>query len=361
MDLDVNKKYNKLVIYYFSGTGNAKFAAHKIEGNALSNGVETSVINVASDKNEVIPKNEDTLIGFCYPTHGFNAPPIVLKYFMKFPKGKANVFFLNTRAGMKMYKLHLPGLGGIALWLPAIIMFLKGYKPVGFRPLDLPSNWISLHPGLRNKVIESIRKNCTNTLNKFTNKILSGKLVLNGLIWLPIDLLLIPLSIGYYIFGRFALAKTFFPNFNCNNCGLCIKECPVNAIVEKNNMPYWTFDCESCMKCMNRCPHRAIETAHGFTFVLWWLVFSFIPVTILKLLLKFEFVTEDFYQNYYNLLFNVIMISVGFILLFLGYWIMHQMLRVKLLNKIITYTSLTHYKFWRRYLVKKSKYPKTKS
>lgn len=44
-----------------------------------------------------------------------------------------------------------PGLSGLALILPALMLRLKGYRIKGLRPLDLPSNWISLHPGLRGK------------------------------------------------------------------------------------------------------------------------------------------------------------------------------------------------------------------
>ena len=35
--------------------------------------------------------------------------------------------------------------------LPALILLTKGYRTVGWRPLDMPSNWISLNarPGYK--------------------------------------------------------------------------------------------------------------------------------------------------------------------------------------------------------------------
>lgn len=349
----INPAYNQLIIYYFSGTGNAEYAAHTIVKIASKNGVDSTVVNISTSKNHVFPAfTKNQLVGFCYPTHGFNAPPNMLKYIAWFPKGKADIFVLNTRAGLKLSKIHVPGIGGAALWIPALILWLKGYKPIGFRPLDLPSNWISLHPGVRKKVKESIISNCTKTLHRFSNRILKRKPVLNGLLWLPLDLALFPITLAYYLFGRFALSKTFFANYNCNNCKLCIKQCPVEAIKEISGRPYWSYNCESCMRCMNNCPQRAIETAHGFSFILWWLVFSLIPLIGLGLLKKYEILNSTFLLNNSSLIGNIIMIIIGLPLVFLAYRILHYLLGFKFFNKLITWTSLTHWKFWRRYQFK---------
>jgi Pyruvate/2-oxoacid:ferredoxin oxidoreductase delta subunit len=344
--------YTGVSIYYFSGTGNAKFAARQIQKNCEEEGLHTKVFNIAEQSHELESVEKDALLGFCFPTHGFNAPPIVINFLLNFPRGKANVFLLNTRAGLKMSKLHIPGIGGLALWLPALILLFKGYNPIGFRPLDMPSNWIPLHPGLKKHVIFSIHKRCSVTLKRFTDRLLSGKWVLNGFLWLPIDILLAPISIGYYWFGRFALAKSFFANSACNNCNICIEECPVNAIIEKDGRPFWTLNCESCMHCMNVCPHRAIETPHAYLLPLWWLAFSAAPIWIMKLLVKYEVIPITFYSQYIDLIFYLIMIPVGFALFIYGYRFLHWLLGFEFINKIITYTSLTHYSWWRRYRFK---------
>ncbi|MCD4774140.1 MAG: EFR1 family ferrodoxin [Bacteroidales bacterium] len=344
-------KFNKLIIFYFSGTGNAKKSSERIIENAEEKGIETELVNISNktriDKNTLFSK--DTLLGFCYPTHGFNAPPLILKFLSSFPKGKSDIFVLNTRAGMKLYKLFLPGIGGLALWLPALMLFFKGYKPIGFRPVDMPSNWISLHPGLRKKVVDSIHKRWKRILGKFSNKILSGKKVFNGFFWLPIDIVLIPITILYYCIGRFFLAKTFYANYNCNMCGKCIRECSVGAIKKVSGRPYWKFSCESCMKCMNNCPQRAIETAHAFTFLLWWFIFSVLPFFITINLKNVKFFEPLFEIIHFRGVFDISSVLFGFISVFLAYHLLHYLLRFKFFNYIITKTSLTHYKFWRRY------------
>ncbi|MFC2111305.1 EFR1 family ferrodoxin [Bacteroidota bacterium] len=348
------KSYSKLIIYYFSGTGNAKRAAEWIINVAKSKGLETVLYNI--DKKPKVNSNEldeNTLVGFCSPTHGFNLPPIMLSFIAKFPKGtKANAFILNTRAGMKMYKLFTPGLSGAAQILPAFMLRLKGINTVGFQPMDLPSNWISIHPGMRDKVVLSIFHRCKRITEKFAGKILDGKKVHKGLISLPIDIAILPITLAYYLVGRFFIAKTFISTDECNECKLCYKSCPVNAIKWISGRPFWTFNCESCMRCMNTCPKRAIETALTFTLLIWWLMFSVLPMLLVGYLVKQNFASSDWIKS--ELFNNALQITSGFLVMFIAYKALHYLMRFKFFNNLIAYTSLTKYKFWRRYKAPKN-------
>lgn len=347
--------YNNLLLYYFTGTGNALSAANWIVEVATKNSIQVEIKKITPFLNSVKEEiAENTLIGFCYPTHGFNAPPIVIDFLLRFPGLKNRVFLLNTRAGMKVSKLFTPGLSGLAQLIPALILRLKGCTIVGFQPMDLPSNWISVHPGLKDKVVDSIFERCERITKKFAEKIISGKNVYKGLISLPIDLIISPISIAYYFFGRFALAKTFIADSKCNNCKLCEKECPVKAILMKRSRPFWTRKCESCMHCMNVCPQRAIQTPHLFVVVLWWLIFSVIPMFIIKELVK----TNSVFSDYFNLIFNVFILISGLPIVFFSYRILHFLMQFRFFSWLITFTSLTKFKFWRRYFAPK-KYLKT--
>lgn len=346
--------FEKLIIFYFSGTGNAKQVATWITDSAKAKGIETQLVNIDEEESQYNYKiTENTLIGFCYPTHGFNAPPLVLKYLWKFSGSnyKNRFFVLNTRAGMKISRLFTPGISGIALLVPTIILFIKGFNLIGYRSIDLPSNWISIHPGLKEKVVYSIFNRCKRITSNFSEKILSRKKVLRGFWELPIDLAISPISFGYYFYGRFVLSKTFIATNACNQCGLCVENCPVQAINMNHNTPYWTYKCESCMRCMNRCPKRAIETPHGFVTLIWWITFSILPFLILKFISTYtettKFTKDIFYYTVY--------IFLSFVVIFGSYYIMNLLMKFGLINKLIRYTSLTSYKFWRRY--RAPKYP----
>ena len=342
--------YNNLIIYYFTGTGNALAASNWILQIAETKNIQVEIRKIThsflAGKEDI---SKETLIGFCYPTHGFNAPPTVINFILKFPKAQSNIFLLNTRAGMKVSKLFTPGLSGLAQLLPALILRIKGYEIVGLQPMDLPSNWISIHPGIRQKVVDSIFQRCERITKMFAEKILSGKNVYKGLISLPIDLLISPIGFAYYFFGRFALAKTFIAGYTCNGCALCEKECPVKAIRMKKSRPFWTRKCESCMHCMNSCPKRAIQTPHLFVVILWWLVFSVIPLIMMKELVK----TSPVFSEYFNLIFNAFILITGLPIIFFSYRILHFLMKFRFFSWLITFTSLTRFKFWRRYFAPK--------
>jgi len=344
-------KYDQLIIYYFSGTGNARSAAIWIEKIAKQEGLKTHIINIDRFKTVDIPElTGKTLIGFCSPTHGFNMPPIVLKFLSKFPKAKnVDIFILNTRAGIKLYKLYLPGLSGVAQLLPAVILRLKGFRIVGMQPLDLPSNWLFLHPGLKEKVVNSIYERCLGIVNNFATNILQGKRKYKALLSLPFDLVLIPISFGYYFFGRFFLAKTLVATDACNNCNLCVSKCPVEAIKTVDDRLFWTYKCESCMRCINTCPQRAIETAHGFSGLIVVIVYVLIIPFLIFILKKFDILDVEKQSKLFEHGWHLITTAIFILLVFLSYRVLHFLMKYKIVNRIITYSSLSKYKFWRRY------------
>jgi len=345
-------------IFYFSGTGNAENVACWVAQVAETKSVNTEIVNIGklnNRKNQTIKSN--TTIGFISPTHGFNYPPIMMHFVMRMPKANGNkVFLINTRAGMKAGKYFIPGLSGIALLFSAIVLLLKGYKIIGMLSIDLPSNWISIHPGIKESVVESIYIRRKKNTQKFAEKILSGKRVYRSLFDIVQDLLISPIAILYYLFGRFGLAKTFIASSDCTKCGLCIKQCPVNAIRWVDKRPFWSYKCESCMKCMNSCPARAIETAHGYFIGI--LVFAK-SVVIYQLYSRLEisqYLHNILPEGMVLLVLLVINFVMYFIILVVSYYLLHYLMRVKFIERIIVYTSFTSYKFWRRYKIRKQTY-----
>ena len=117
------------------------------------------------------------LIGFCYPTHGFGIPWIMLKFIFKFPvREKCDVFLLNTRAGAKIFKWFAPGVSGIAQILPALVLLAKGFRIRSLFPLDMPSNWISVHPGFKPATVAAIVGRCRAMTDDFCEKVLNARM-----------------------------------------------------------------------------------------------------------------------------------------------------------------------------------------
>ena len=103
--------YQKLEIYHFSGTGNCMSAAEWIGENATAKQIEVNILPI-DGKQEPLPASGDkTLTGFCFPAHGFSLPWYMFRFIFLFPraqKDRREIFLLNTRAGMKLYKLLFP-------------------------------------------------------------------------------------------------------------------------------------------------------------------------------------------------------------------------------------------------------------
>ena len=337
--------YQKLIIYYFSGTGNSRNVALWLSNVARENSIESRLINIGQiDRLTIEQPDPDALVAFVSPIHGFNYPPVMMHFIMRFPKGKNKVLLMNTRAGMLIGKWNVPGLTGIAFYLSAFILKLKGYSIKAMFPVDLPSNWISVHPGLNERTVKYLHERNQEKVYRFARKILAGGSDLRSVYEIIQDTLIAPISLGYYFIGRFFFSKTYYASADCDNCDLCIKSCPVKAIKKVDNRPFWTFNCESCMRCMSNCPKKAIETAHG----------SVLVITLLSSLVF----TGLFYQYFKLLFFDIEHTFFGFVLesaLFLGilaiwYRILHYAMRFKIVERIVVYTSLTKYKFWgRRY------------
>lgn len=338
---------NKMLIYYFSGTGNAKMVSQWIAEYLIQEDTWCELINISEINRKDIPiPDKNTAIAFISPVHGFNYPPIMMHFIMRFPRSTNKVHLLNTRAGMRIGRFITPGLSGISLLLSALFLIIKGYSIRSLFPVDMPSNWISVHPGLTNKATHFIVEKNKDRIVNYCKNILRNKAQYRGLKELIQDLAIGPVSLLYYFVGRFFFAKSFIASSNCNNCNKCIKQCPVKAIRTIDNRPFWTFSCESCMQCMSSCPKKAIEAGHGSI-----IGFSLLFTGFTGIIYALTSTPTFFVKNHWIL--NII--EPGLMLLMLAFWyrIIHLAMRYRIIQKIVTYTSLTKFSFWgRRYNAK---------
>ena len=335
-------------IFYFSGTGNSRNVAIWLQRQLTKKGASVSLHAIAdwlktTDK----VKTEGSTIILCYPTHGFNAPPTIYHFLKRIRKGNVPIYLINTRGGLMVGKWNTPGLSGIALLWPAFLLKLKGYRILGMRSVDLPSNWMLLHPAIRSKTTNILHERWKPKVESIAQKIALHKRTYGGYFSFPLDILVSPISILYYAFGRFVLAKTFFASANCDGCELCVKQCPVGAIRMKGGRPYWTIRCESCMHCMSSCPIHAIETPHLWVVTIWSGFYILLPLLISHSPLIANIWTVKGWQGEpLRLLLSCI---VGYPFLWLSYLLLHWMLGFSPIRRFFTLTSLTHLRFWRRY------------
>ncbi|MBN1180729.1 MAG: EFR1 family ferrodoxin [Bacteroidales bacterium] len=324
--------YQNLYIYYFSGTGNALSAARLIKENGDNEKLDTSIISIEKleDFKQAQPDGK-SLIAFTYPTHGFAPPWLMMKFLWRFPKiNNADVLFVNTKAGAKMWKFYIPGMTGLAQWLAVFIFLFKGYRVVGSLPLDMPHSWTSFFPPNTDKAAAQMTARCHRIVHKMCSKVFSGKKYFRYTVWTQLwfDIAVSWIVPLYVFIGRFFLAKTLFSSYKCNNCRICEEYCPVNAIEIRNGMPYWKITCESCMRCMNICPKRSIQS---------WITRICI-ISYVLILFGLAFTNLNMYW----------LLLIVCILFFPFYWFFIKFVHIKLINILFTYTSLTRY--WKRHV-----------
>lgn len=342
-------KYKKIVIYYFSGTGNAKNTASWIGNEVKKQGVDVKIINISQISHHRVKELEGyTLVGFISPTHGFHFPEIMRHFIYRFPKiPNCDAFIVNTRGGTRLFNVCLPGLSGITHYWASAVLIKKGFTITGLYPVDLPSNWISIHPSMRKKGVNLLYQHTEPKVRQFAIDILNGKKRFRALYDIIQDVLVSPVVLGYMFCGKYFFAKSFIASLDCNDCGLCIKSCPVKAIKRVDGRMFWTHKCENCMKCMNLCPNKAIETAHGF------ITFFCLTTTagmgyVTRQILSFSELTNLNWLQSGSIkltLFSAVVLPT----LFLSYRVVHKLLKYRFFERLIVYTSLTKFSFWGRY------------
>ena len=340
-------RYEKLTIYFMSGTGNSFRSAFWMAKEAKKSGADVRLIPLeAGNPREEIEPSPRQLVGLVMPTHGFTAPWHVMRFALRMPPaGSARAFVVPTRAGCKFGPVFTPGIAGTAAFIIAIILAFKGYNIRGVMSLDMPSNWMSLHAGFKPESVEAINERAQPLAEQFMQSILSGRLnwfTLNNLYELLLGILLFPISFLYLIIGRFILAKIFFANARCNGCGQCADHCPVGAISLRgggNPRPFWRYNCESCMRCMAFCPEEAIECSQPWAVLL--SILSFVPFSFYLIRWLEGFVPFPVAFNNYLVRFTIDLLYI-YATVFLSYRLLYLLSRLPLFRTILTYSTFTH-------------------
>lgn len=328
-----------------SGTGNS-YRCAVWAAEAMPKGITTSV--TPFEKADIKQFKPSGLTGLFFPTHGFTIPWAALKFCLKMPAVKKSpVFITASRAGWFLGPWGLPGMEGTACLIAALILFLKGWDVRGFSGMDMPSNWLDVHPGMNGAHARFFFDKTKNKMLSFASGIHSGKRIYRNVICWIIGVLLIQVSFMYLIFARLMLAKIKFADERCNNCEICGRYCPFNAIKmlgqAGKKRPYWTFKCESCERCMGACPKQAIQAGHSYIFMLYWLMYGVLGFVPLYLAAEYGILKTGA---------PAMALSIAWALLFYftGQWLLHFITCTKAGAMLFSYTTFT--RVFRRYMQK---------
>lgn len=239
----------KIKLYYFSGTGNTKYVSHLLK-KYLNN--EDSVCTVSSIeyylKNRVKPNMDFDIIGIGYPVYSFNAAKIIMDFIKMLPEGKDRKVFIYQTAGADS------GLNYAAGKDVVVRLKDKGYEIISEYLFEMPSNFMVTQ---KDKELKELFRKTNHEIRQASEWLLSGTphYLKHGLMTSFIQ------KIGKLEqLGDHRAGKKFHVNDACNNCGICIRNCPRDNIYKKKDKITFDKDCMLCFRCIYNCPVNAIST-----------------------------------------------------------------------------------------------------
>jgi ferredoxin/flavodoxin len=247
----------ELLILYYSGTGNTKFACQVAKLAAERMGHDVTM-RAYEEAGELTLSAYDAYC-FAAPLQAWQPTRNVERYIKSMPRLDGKYAFILTSSGGIPSQAHAL----MARWLKK-----KGVTAVGSHDLKCPDSW-PITRGLTYKHdekrpdTESVRE-----LVRFTEKMLLIQIdLLEGkAVELP-RYRVIPTP--FFWISRFermskgrpdlAMGKKKVIESECTQCEICAKQCPAGAI-RLDPYPIFSMECIYCWRCVNNCPEDCITT-----------------------------------------------------------------------------------------------------
>lgn len=244
------------MIFYFSATGNSKWATQYL---AKAIGDKAVCISDQPNADIAYTLEPDERIGFIFPVHGWRPPTIVKAFVEKLniclPHSATPYVYALCTAGdtigetMDIFK-HLLARKGLVLNAAFSLLMPESYVGLPFMNVDTPANERKKKENAKTE-LQAIAKRIINRQTATTPPAIGR--------WPRINSRLIG-----SIFVRYLITDKPFrvESQRCIKCGICAEVCPTNNIDGgKGLQPQWKHNgtCLTCFACYHHCPRHAIE------------------------------------------------------------------------------------------------------
>ena len=244
----------RIVIFYFSGTGNTKWAADRMAADLSAHGAEAESVSIEAINKAEVPSLVDTanMVGLAYPIYGSDVPEPMQRFIAALPQqhAKKPVFVFCTQM---MFS-------GDGAFVCRKTLQNLGYHIAYSEHYAMPNNvsmfsWLPLYG---KKLHAFCLKFTAKRISRIAKQIAHNKRHIH-------------VRLGY-IFGimqrgpyRYALKQSNgwhdtlgVSAERCIGCERCARICPVNNILMRGKLPEWQGKCVLCTRCYNFCPAAAI-------------------------------------------------------------------------------------------------------
>lgn len=239
------------MIFYFSGTGNTRWAASQI---AAATGDTLIPIPNAIHTADEISLAAGECIGFCFPVHGWRPPKIVREFISKLTIKEAHYTYAVITAGdnigetAKILEADLDR-AGLKLHAATTLIMPESYVGLPFMDVDKPEKEARKLQAAEQKLKDFLPV-ILNRQNERRDLVIGNWPRINSRV------------IGGYFVSHLITDKPFHVDSSkCVKCGICADVCPVQDITGGLGYePTWKHNgtCLTCFACYHHCPHHAI-------------------------------------------------------------------------------------------------------
>jgi len=254
----------KILIIYFSGTGNTYYCANYIKERLAQNGNEISMYSIESLSKGKIGHYDFLIAGF--PVYAGDLPAVMRMYFEGIPLTACKGAYIFCTKGV---------FSGKSLKRASNILKSSGYHISGYADVTMPGS-----DGLAflKKDSAAVRKMCNKNfkqiepldrlIEKIKNDIKAAESTGNiaSSVNIPGTISGVILDIVFkltYIPVEHWMKGKFRADVNCVRCGLCKKICPSHNIEVTDKGVCFDGRCYLCMRCIHQCPQAAIQIGKG--------------------------------------------------------------------------------------------------
>ena len=278
------------MIFYFSGTGNTKWAASKLAAATREDLISIAPYMRADDSSHNLAEpfilKENERLGFVFPVHGWRVPKLVREFISKMKiqresiqrepsdvtaenKAKADDSLKNRpfaycvcTAGDSI-GLTIENLNEVISQNPSL-QALGITEVSSSYSLIMPESYIGLPFMDVDPKEREIRKkeNAAQELAIVCEEIFDRKEGISRLVKGPIPWFFTKAVGGFFEKVLITDKRFHVEKDRCVKCGICANVCPVGDIKGGHGeYPVWLHhkDCLTCFTCYHHCPHHAIE------------------------------------------------------------------------------------------------------
>lgn len=231
------------MIYYFSATGNSRHVADRL-ADALNESV-TQVLDVL----DLGIKVDDRLI-LVYPNYCGGVPSVIREFLQK------NIFQISKDAKLILVITYGNNTGASASIASKYFKKNTGRSFDAMYSVKMPDNWTPVFDLTNAEEVAETNAKADEEIDGIIRKIKMG--VEGDHVGDKLGKFMEVVYPGFYK----TLSKTSHLHVEdtCIGCGLCAKNCPVDAIEMVGGKPTWTKkNCAMCLGCLHRCPKFAIQ------------------------------------------------------------------------------------------------------